>query len=317
MHTTQKRRSHTLLALIFFFTGFFFLIWRQRPRDTPTSTLIDLGESTTIHNDQEVVVAPTIPTFRTTRITREEFERARQEVRILAPKCKQNPKLPGCITEPCPTLPFGFNGRPEEHRENVVGNNCEPWIRREIILMLDRLLKPDFTVLEWSSGSSTIWTLPRVRRMISVESDAEWANSVIERVKDMGLSHKIQFHIIPPTKDPIKSKYDDGNDNASFEWAKSKHEGYYYQQYVGVDIPKEYYGKFDMVIVDGRARSACLKRAVSLLKQEGGLLMLDNSERERYKKDVVPEYWPKYEATGSPTETTLWLSQLPYYDVNK
>ncbi len=104
-------------------------------------------------------------------------------------------------------------------------------------------------------------------------------------------------------------------DNSRYEWAKSLHDGFYYQQYVTVELPQELHGKFDLIIVDGRARSACLRRAVSLLKPEGGLLLLDNSERSHYMKDaIVPGYWPRYVARGPPTETTLWLSQLPRYE---
>ena len=203
-----------------------------------------------------------------------------------------------CITEPCSSNPFGFDGRVSRgHTPNVIGNNCEPWIRRDIILLLNRLVQPNFSVLEWSSGSSTVWMLPRVNRLISVESNVQWANSVVEKVKQMGLGHKIQFHIIPPTKNPIRSQieqqlHENGDengeiDNSRYEWAKSLHDGFYYQQYVTVELPQELHGKFDLIIVDGRARSACLRRAVSLLKPEGGLLLLDNSEGSQCTKEAI------------------------------
>ena len=40
-------------------------------------------------------------------------------------------------------------------------------------------------------------------------------------------------------------------------------------------------GTFDAVLVDGRARSACLLRAWPKIRK-GGVLVLDNSERPRY-----------------------------------
>ena len=54
-------------------------------------------------------------------------------------------------------------------------------------------------------------------------------------------------------------------------------------------------GMFDYISVDGRARMHCLVRALPLLKPEGGVLLLDNSERELYQKafDMVPSWWLK------------------------
>ena len=54
-------------------------------------------------------------------------------------------------------------------------------------------------------------------------------------------------------------------------------------------------GMFDYISVDGRARMHCLVRALPLLKPEGGILLLDNSERELYQKafDMVPSWWLK------------------------
>jgi predicted O-methyltransferase YrrM len=38
---------------------------------------------------------------------------------------------------------------------------------------------------------------------------------------------------------------------------------------------------FDMVVVDGRARPSCIKRAIPKIKSQG-LLVLDNSDRKYY-----------------------------------
>ena len=52
-------------------------------------------------------------------------------------------------------------------------------------------------------------------------------------------------------------------------------------------------GVYDYISVDGRARVACLERALPLLKPQGGVLMLDNSDRKYYQRafDVVPSWW--------------------------
>jgi len=298
MQLSSRSLKQVILFSIIFFSFLVVIYWAvvnknnisgddiQQPIETlrPVADQDDVNVSLAIKNQYR-------------GITKQEFLQASQLARDLEKKCRSNIGQPGCITEACPTFPFGFDARPKGHTEELVGNNCEPWMRRDVILLLNQLVKPYFTVLEWSSGSSTIWTLPRVARLISVEDNAEWASSVIKKVESMGLSHKSEFHIIPGT-------------NEGPEWAKSS-TGKFFVDYVGVKLPKELHAKYDMIIVDGRARPACLHRAVSLLKPEGGILVLDNSERN-YKRDYVPAYWPRFTSIDArPTETTVWLSQLP------
>jgi predicted O-methyltransferase YrrM len=49
------------------------------------------------------------------------------------------------------------------------------------------------------------------------------------------------------------------------------------------EFPDEY---FDIILIDGRARPSCIKRSVSKVKP-GGLLILDNSEREYYLAKAI------------------------------
>ena len=49
--------------------------------------------------------------------------------------------------------------------------------------------------------------------------------------------------------------------------------------------------KFDIIIVDGRARSHCILNSIDKLNK-GGLFIVDNAERHYYKKaiDKIPKY---------------------------
>ena len=62
---------------------------------------------------------------------------------------------------------------------------------------------------------------------------------------------------------------------------------------------------FDYISVDGRVRMPCLERALPLLKPEGGILLLDNSEREQYQVafDMVPSRWLKVSGALRPALT--------------
>lgn len=50
---------------------------------------------------------------------------------------------------------------------------------------------------------------------------------------------------------------------------------------------------YDYISVDGRVRMDCLARALPLLRPAGGILLLDNSEREWYQVafQMVPKHW--------------------------
>ncbi len=69
---------------------------------------------------------------------------------------------------------------------------------------------------------------------------------------------------------------------------------------------------FDYVAVDGRARVPCMRIALQMIKEDGGILLLDNSERPNYQPaiDMVPSHWKRFDYYGSkpPYRTTIWIS---------
>jgi hypothetical protein len=57
-------------------------------------------------------------------------------------------------------------------------------------------------------------------------------------------------------------------------------------------------GFFDLVVVDGRSRAACLDRAVPKIRP-GGMLVLDDADRPEYA-DAIAELppWPRRDFRG-------------------
>lgn len=53
-----------------------------------------------------------------------------------------------------------------------------PWLHPEVIRYLERLLHPDWTVIEHGSGGSTLWLAERVKRVFSFENGADWLREV-------------------------------------------------------------------------------------------------------------------------------------------
>ena len=55
---------------------------------------------------------------------------------------------------------------------------------------------------------------------------------------------------------------------------RTTHNGCVRRKYIDADFLPTASGVYDFISVDGRARVHCLKRALPLLKPEGGILML-------------------------------------------
>lgn len=122
-------------------------------------------------------------------------------------------------------------------------------------------------VFEYGAGASTVWLAKRAGVVHTVEHHAGFAESVGDVFQDFT---NIVMHVVPPEESPTPEV-------AS---AKEGHEGLDFANYVSminrIDCT------FDLVVIDGRAREACLARAVPRLAQ-GGLIVFDNSRRRRYR----------------------------------
>eukprot|EP00245_Coleochaete_scutata_P002790 TRINITY_DN13918_c0_g2_i1.p1 TRINITY_DN13918_c0_g2~~TRINITY_DN13918_c0_g2_i1.p1 ORF type:complete len:164 (+),score=16.37 TRINITY_DN13918_c0_g2_i1:1-492(+) len=156
------------------------------------------------------------------------------------------------------------------------------------------------TGLEWSTGSSTLWLVLRLKSLVSIENDVRWMDSVVKTIEKIPVYGRAEWSwkviLGTETGDP------------AFKSFRSE-VGQYYEEYVR--YPTMLGQKFDFISVDGRARPACLGEAVRLLKPEGGILMLDNSERKDYlaPQEDLPKSWPTYATIGPKQQgTTIWIS---------
>lgn len=123
---------------------------------------------------------------------------------------------------------------------------------------------PGARVFEWGSGASTLWLAARAGEVHSVEHHAGWAEVLAPR-----LPANVSLRVVEPvtTATPAVPS------------AKPGHSGLDFADYVAAidDVP----GDFDVVVIDGRAREACLSRAVERLAP-GGIIVFDNVDRRRY-----------------------------------
>ena len=131
---------------------------------------------------------------------------------------------------------------------------------------LERFLSSDMTAFEWGSGGSTLYISSRVARLISIEHDPQWWQDIKAKLQQQNITN-CEIILRPP-------------EQHIDEYTSVRFPELSFEKYVKAidEYPDEY---FDFVFVDGRARCACIKHALAKVKA-GGVLMLDDTERQRY-----------------------------------
>src|SRR5271170_976341 len=61
-----------------------------------------------------------------------------------------------------------------------------PWLTYPATRFLESIVKPNWRVFEFGCGSSSLWWASRVREVLSVEHDDEWATKIRALLPDNG-----------------------------------------------------------------------------------------------------------------------------------
>lgn len=126
-------------------------------------------------------------------------------------------------------------------------------------------------VFEYGAGASTVWLARRCAAVSSVEHDAGFADM-------MGGIFNRHANISVRTVEPAVL--------TGGTTARSNRKGYEnwgFDAYVASIDDVE--GAFDLIVIDGRARVACLRHALPRLAA-GGIILFDNSDRREYRSGI-------------------------------
>lgn len=177
----------------------------------------------------------------------------------------------------------------------------EPWLCPDAIQALKQLLPGSKLGLEYGSGRSTAFFAPFFERYVSLEHEPDWYEKVKGQIKELS---QVEYHLIPAEQE------------APQQHLSSEAQIYLTEQ--EFPIPDELFKSysdfilqfedesFDFVLIDGRARRTCALNAMPKVKS-GGLLVLDNSERNRYQRvHEALKSWAKLETTTGLTNTSIW-----------
>jgi hypothetical protein len=166
-----------------------------------------------------------------------------------------------------------------------------PWWPYDATGWLREHLPRGARVFEYGGGGSTLWLEDLGAAVTVVEHDQAWCRQLA--------------HTVRPGTELLSQGVD-----AVGSLGSAASEGYLDSYVAAIDPQPD--ASLDLVIVDGRARVECVKRAVSKVKG-GGLLLLDDSDRARYRPAVaLLAGWERHVFTGLkpgypvPAQTSVW-----------
>jgi len=149
-----------------------------------------------------------------------------------------------------------------------------PWLTYPAVSWLRRHVTRKMSVFEYGSGGSTIFFARRAREVVSVEHDPAW-QALTERALEELQLRNVSYLLREPS----------AGANGSYASTDPVYHGLSFEAYVkSIDLHHD--GTFDLVVVDGRARPACVIRAIPKVKP-GGYLLLDDSDRPHYSEGIT------------------------------
>lgn len=156
---------------------------------------------------------------------------------------------------------------------------------REIDLISELIEKLNpVRVLEWGSGYSTLYfpkKLSKEANWLAIEHNEPWSS----RINNKNKNPNVEIIWIEPENSMWNDEYNDG----TYDDLKS---------YIEYPTQK---GTYDLIIVDGRARKACIIKAKEILN-ENGILIIHDANREWYHRELEEfkycEYFLDYRTTS-------------------
>ncbi|MAT05760.1 MAG: SAM-dependent methyltransferase [Acidimicrobiaceae bacterium] len=147
----------------------------------------------------------------------------------------------------------------------------------EVERWLDHRAAP-VRVFEWGSGASTVWLAKRVDSVDSVEHHRGFGEMLQGELADLADRVDVRAsHVDLVVIEPVRS------DAPVVGSKKEGMAGLDFADYVGrIDVVG---GTFDLIVIDGRAREACLTAALPHLADDG-IIVFDNTQRRRYRAAI-------------------------------
>ena len=147
-------------------------------------------------------------------------------------------------------------------------------------------LNKEKIMLEWGSGWSTARFSTLVKKYYSIEHDEEWYNKISEEIKKQKLNNITYRHI--PITTPVEAldpEYVNQYSEALIIDGLERQ----YQEYID-EVDNLGVDKFDVVLIDGRARNYCLGKVIPYLHEDSHVFIHD-WQRQEYKENEFLKFF--------------------------
>jgi hypothetical protein len=185
----------------------------------------------------------------------------------------------------------------KEWREQVLSGKYPldmelPWLtivaKNYMQHYLRHLNKRDVRIFEYGSGGSSLFFLKHAGMVVSVEHDPTWFEVVRKAVLAKSATGWEGIMVGPEAIPAGVEKGLRKDQPLDYVSEDPNYVQYQWRRYAS-SIDRFPDNHFDIVLVDGRARPSCLYHSIPKVKR-GGLLVLDNAEREYYlSSGVIPK----------------------------
>ena len=151
-------------------------------------------------------------------------------------------------------------------------NSIQTWMYPAEKDLITKHFSPDKIMLEWGSGGSTIEFSPNLKKYYSIEHNKEWYDNVSKELKLNNINN-------------VHYKFIEQNEPRNPDGRQSE----YIQFKDYIDIVDTFNTKFDIVLIDGRARRLCAKKIIPYLNKDAVIIIHDWVLRNVYH--CVTDYY--------------------------
>jgi predicted O-methyltransferase YrrM len=167
------------------------------------------------------------------------------------------------------------------------------WMDDKEKLLITKHFSPDKVMLEWGSGGSTIEFSPKLKKYYSIEHNKEWYENVSNEISSLNYSN-VNYNFIPQNIQSVDDRQSEYNQFKDY-----------------IDIVDKFDTKFDIVLIDGRARRLCAKKIIPYLNPGAIVIIHDWCVRDVYH--CVTDYYDVFEYVDDTQQTiaTFKLKEKP------
>lgn len=182
-----------------------------------------------------------------------------------------------------------------------------PWMSYLAIDLLKKFVTEGKHVFEYGGGGSTLFFTDRKAHVVTVEHNEEWFRKLELDMKSQGIKNW-EGHLIREEAGTEEGAHI--GDPQAYISDDENYRGKNFRAYASY-IDRFPENKFDLIVVDGRARPSCTQHAIPKLKP-GGWLIIDNSDRDYYLdafRETLTEQFETISNCLAPTPYCTWFTQ--------